>query len=213
MSKRLRRREEKSKKAATKSSVAIWQFRCGVGLRWVRFACLFVVLHSSNTTEVISGWAPTCDGAHSWRLLECCLTGILGHHHHDLVSHSVTLSNQSLPYPNNVERQARKRQVSFFKLLIWLNQGLNQRGSDSLLSQNERRALYSFSHPAWSGDIRRLSPWKSCRHTTTCLGLGVASFPAQIVVCSSEIHWIVTATSASFNLKRAQSRRQLGGSR
>ena len=52
-----------------------------------------------------------------------------GHQHHDLISHSVTVSwhrtNKSLPYPNNAKCQARKWQVSIFKSLIWLDQGLN----------------------------------------------------------------------------------------
>ena len=46
---------------------------------------------------------------------------------HDMISHSVTSSchwaNQSLPYPNNAEHQFRKRQVSIFKSLVWLDQG------------------------------------------------------------------------------------------
>ena len=49
--------------------------------------------------------------------------------HHDAVSHSVTLSwhwaNQFLPCPNTAECQARKRQVSNFKSLVWLDQSLN----------------------------------------------------------------------------------------
>ena len=57
--------------------------------------------------------------------------------------------HSSLPYPSNVECQARKWQVSTFKSLVWLNQGLNAQGSDSPISQNRRRALYSFSHPIW----------------------------------------------------------------
>ena len=44
-----------------------------------------------------------------------------GCQHHDLISHSVTLSwnwaNHSLPSPNNAERLANKRQVSILKLL------------------------------------------------------------------------------------------------
>ena len=44
-----------------------------------------------------------------------------GHQHHDLISHSVTLSwhwsNQSIPYPNNAEHLARKWQVSILKVI------------------------------------------------------------------------------------------------
>ena len=63
------------------------------------------------TSNVISSRVQTCDSVYSW-----CPTGRSGHQHHDLISHSITLcwhwANQSFPYLNNVERLARKRQVS-----------------------------------------------------------------------------------------------------
>ena len=63
--------------------------------------------------------------------LYCCLTGTPGREHHDLLSHSVTLSwhwaKKSLPYPNNAERPSRKRQVSIWKSLVWLVQVSNPR--------------------------------------------------------------------------------------
>ena len=56
-------------------------------------------------------------------------TGKSEHWHHVPISHSITLSwywaNQSLPYPNNAECQARTRNYQFCKSLVWLNQELN----------------------------------------------------------------------------------------
>ena len=77
-----------------------------------RFVCLlFYIL---VTSKVILGHIPTCDSAHSWWLYSAASL-----EHHDLLSHSVTLfwnwTNQSLPYPNNAEHQARKPQVPILK--------------------------------------------------------------------------------------------------
>ena len=33
------------------------------------------------------------------------------------------MHDQSFPYPNNAERQARERQVSILKSLVWFDQG------------------------------------------------------------------------------------------
>ena len=103
----------------------------------------------------ISGLLSTFDSAHSWWLFQCCPTG-----YSHLLSHSVTLSwlwaNQSLPYPNNAERQAKKWQISILKALVWLDQVSNpwapdsNPGSlDSPISQNGRWPLYKFGHPDW----------------------------------------------------------------
>ena len=63
----------------------------------------------------------------------------------------------SLKYGLIAEHQARERQVSILKSLVWLDRvsnprvpDSNPRPSDSLISQNGRRALYSFDHPIWS---------------------------------------------------------------
>ena len=54
---------------------------------------------------------------------------LLGHQHHDLISHSVVLSQhwakQLLLFPDNTECLAQKQQVSNFKSSVWLNQELN----------------------------------------------------------------------------------------
>ena len=68
----------------------------------------------------ISGWIATWNNAQSWRIYSADpmanqAAGTMTHQ-----SQAVPLSghwaNQSIPYPNNVERQARKRKVSS---LIW----------------------------------------------------------------------------------------------
>ena len=85
----------------------------------------------------------------------CCPTWRPGHQHHDLISHSVTLSwhwaNQFLTYSNNTKRQARKRQVAILMSLVWFDQGSNPRILDSPISQNGRRKLFLFGHPFLSG--------------------------------------------------------------
>ena len=89
------------------------------------------------TFKVIKGWRATCNNAHSCR---CCFpTGRLGHKYQHLISHSFTLSwhwsNKSSPYPNNAEPMAKKWQVSIFKSLVCLDQGLMQPHFNSVLLQ------------------------------------------------------------------------------
>ena len=83
-----------------------------------------------------------------------------------LISHTVTLSwhwaNQSFPYPNSTEHLARKRQVSFLKSLGWLDQVFNPWDSDSPISQNGKRTLYSFGHVIWSWDTNKPYASTSC---------------------------------------------------
>ena len=68
--------------------------------------------------------------------------------HHDLISHSVTLSwhwaNQSLPYPNNAERQTRKQQLSTLKSLVWL-----ELGSKTVRSRHEPATFGLPDSPEW----------------------------------------------------------------
>ena len=68
------------------------------------------------TSKVISSQAPTCDSAQSWWLHSAAPLGKSGHRHHDLISHTVTLSwhwaKQSLPYRNKAQHLTRKQQVS-----------------------------------------------------------------------------------------------------
>ena len=102
----------------------------------------------------VDGREPTCDGAHSWRLYSAVS---LEHQelHPVLLSYSVTLSwywaNQSLPYLNNDERQAREQKVligltrpGFEK---WQGPHLNVRPSNCSISQSGRYTLYTFGHP------------------------------------------------------------------
>ena len=99
------------------------------------------------TFMVISGWVLTCYSAHSWWLYS---TDSLGHQAANTTTCYPTPShypdNQSLPYPNNAGRQARKWQVSILKLFVWLDQGSNTKvpdsnpqGSDSPIFQHGRR--------------------------------------------------------------------------
>ena len=67
---------------------------------------VFLEFYVLATPKDISGWRLTCDSVRSWWLYSAVPTGRSGCQHHDLKSHSVTLSshwptNQSLPYPNN----------------------------------------------------------------------------------------------------------------
>ena len=88
----------------------------------VRYEAL---LHSCGTSPVRRR-VPTCDSVHSWQLHSAASL-----EHHDLLSHSITLSwhwtDQTLSYPNNSELQARKQQVSILKPLVWLDQVSNLR--------------------------------------------------------------------------------------
>ena len=92
-----------TKSLMTNSSDYQWQVQC-----------FFVVLHPSN----ISGWVPTCDGAHTWWLYSAASLG-----HHDLLYHSISLSwhwtSQSLPCPNNTKHLTRKWHVFIFKSTLW----------------------------------------------------------------------------------------------
>ena len=123
---------------------------------WICFV-LFVAGYILVTSE----WALTCDSAHSWWLYRAASLGHQATSTMTCCPNEIILSwhwvNQSFPYPNNAERQAKKWQVSILNSLVWLDQvsnprplESNPRSSDSLISQNGRRALYSFGHPDWS---------------------------------------------------------------
>ena len=139
------------------------------------FACLsFYVL---ATSKVTSEWVPTCDSVHKcWLYSAAPLTGRPGHQHHDLISHSVILSrhwaNQSLSYPNNAEHLARKWQVSIFKSLVWLDQGLNLWGLNPPISQNGTSHLVR----CVSQMVRR-DPLCGCQYARP--ELGVRSLPRK----------------------------------
>ena len=74
-------------------------------------------------------------------------------------------ANQSLPYPNNTNRQAKKRHIAIFKSLFWLDQWSSPQSADYMTSQSGKCMLYSFSHSVWfpnillSHMIVRLSFW------------------------------------------------------
>ena len=109
--------------------------------------------------------------------LQCCLTGTPGHWYHKLISHPVILSwhwgNQSFPYHDYVEHQARKCEISILKSLIWLNPSLNLQALDF---QHVKQTLYSLAFSRCSHNLtyleRESNPhlWHSgpvCYHFTT----------------------------------------------
>ena len=86
------------------------------------------MLHSCGTS-LVGGQVPTCDSAHWWWLYSAAS---LEHQAASIMTCYPNQShlswywvNQSLPYTNNAERQAREQQVSILKSLVWLDQGLN----------------------------------------------------------------------------------------
>ena len=104
------------------------------------YVCMYVYMHACvvcsllefyilATSEVMSGLVPTCDSVHRWRIYSAASLGGPGRQHHNIISHLVILSwhwaNQSLFYPNNAERLARKQQVSILKSLVSIDQDLN----------------------------------------------------------------------------------------
>ena len=76
---------------------------------------------------------------------------VLPHWEMNLISHWFTLSwhwaNQSLSYPNIAKHLPRKRQVSIFKSLVWLDGGFESHYLSS-----------SFGHPIWFGFVVVLYP-------------------------------------------------------
>ena len=122
---------------------AFW-WHCQEPILWICFLCLlFCILATSK------GWASSCDSVISWQLYSAAPPKP-GCQHHNLISHSLTLSwhwaNQSWLYPTNDVCLARKWQVSILKSLVWFDPGLNPQGLDSPISQNGGWALYSFGH-------------------------------------------------------------------
>ena len=82
-------------------------------IKGVRYVYLYLSLHSLVLRIITIG--------KGWLLVDKW-----GHQHHDQIFNSVNVSwhwtNQFLPYPINTEDQARKRQVSILKSLVWLDQ-------------------------------------------------------------------------------------------
>ena len=90
------------------------------------FCLCYHVISCLATSKVRSRQVPTCDNAHSWRLFSAAPHKKPCHQHHDLISHSGTLSwkwaNQSLSYPNNAQRLTMKWQVPILKRVVPLDQ-------------------------------------------------------------------------------------------
>ena len=132
----------------------------------------FTVVGQALTSQDLVLWNKVlaCDSAHSWQLYGAAP---LGHQ----VTSTMTWYHTQSHYPdteitsprptliNNAERQARERQVSILKPLVWLDQGLSLqgpdltlRGSGSPISQIGGWTLYSFGHPDWLG-LNKRSEW------------------------------------------------------
>ena len=77
----------------------------------VYLLCL-LLFYTLVTSKVISGQELTSDSVHSWQLYSAAT---LRNQAISTMTHSSPIiANQSLPYPNNAERLARKRQVSIW---------------------------------------------------------------------------------------------------
>ena len=107
--------------------------------------------------------------------LQCWLMGTPVRQHHDLISHSVTLSwhwaNQFLPSANNAEHQARKQQAWIFKSSVWLDQVSNPNQTHDLKIPWSSRALYSFGHADWSFEDKPNVVKKQSHYTSWSMGI------------------------------------------
>ena len=96
-----------------------------------------------TTSKVMSWWVLTSDSVHLWLLYSSAPLRNHAAQHHELISHSVTLSwqwtNQPLSYPINAEHQARMRQVSIKSLV-------HSTGNQTPNLPHVRLALYQFGH-------------------------------------------------------------------
>ena len=117
---------------------------------------LFVFVYNVTTSKVISGRVSTCDNG---TLMSLHSAAPLGHQAAGY-PHSVTLSkywaNQSLPYPNNSDRLARKKETSVNFKVIGLtrpDQHSNQQGPNlpDLQNTGDGRSthLVILSGPMW----------------------------------------------------------------
>ena len=116
---------------------------------------LFVLLlfYVLATSRIISGWALTCYSAHLWGLYSAASLGNQATSTCYPTQSHFPDTEPTSPCPTLIMPTARlgSDTYKFVKSLVWLDQALdsNPRSSDSLISQNWRRALYSFGHPDW----------------------------------------------------------------
>ena len=97
-----------------KVTMQVHRHKLGSILIWPEIIACLLLFYILATSKVISGQVLTCDSARAWWLYSASPLG-----NHNLIFHSVTLSwhwdNQSLPYPNNAERMAKKWQLSILR--------------------------------------------------------------------------------------------------
>ena len=97
----------------------------------ILFVCCYL------TSKVISGWVPICEIVHLCRLYSAAplWTRLPAPSPDNPLSHITLTLSQSLPYPNNVKRLARNRQVSighwFEPHEVWIPQSLKMRDGRS----------------------------------------------------------------------------------
>ena len=108
---------------------------------------LFFIL---ATSKVISGWAQTCDSAHSSRLYTVASVG-------DQATITMTQYPTQSHYPDTestspwpILLMPSPWQLSIFNSFVWLDQDSNVWGLKPLISQNWRWTFYSFGHHVWS---------------------------------------------------------------
>ena len=92
----------------------------------VRWWCGLVVPWSFTSWQHLWSYQDCYQTCDSWQLYSAAPLWYQPAQHHDLISHSVTLSwhwaNQYLPYPNNAENLAKKRQVGvkrWGEIVMW----------------------------------------------------------------------------------------------
>ena len=71
---------------------------------------------------------------------------------------TLTLANQSLPYPNNAKHLATKQQVSIFKSLDWLNQVHRFKSHDLQKQEMDAQLIRPSCHVEWDIGVMLLAP-------------------------------------------------------
>ena len=121
-------------------SIRLEKVQCTVG--WLLEFYILV------TAKVISGRVPSLWWCRVMVTLQCSSTWNSGCHHSEPISLSVTIfwhwANQSLVYPTNDKRQARKWQLSIF-ISEWFDSTRNQTHD----FPHAKPTLYQFEHRVW----------------------------------------------------------------
>ena len=119
-----------------------------------------------------------------------CFTWKYGRWHHDLISHSVTLSslwaNQSLSYPNNTQWQASKRQVSILEVF-----GLTPLGTEPNSQSFAREpTLYWIEQLSQCNGIGQIQVNQQALQHNSVLGSDIPTFAYIVMLCLKWLWWI-----------------------